>query len=132
MVRIVKQSFGSQILMGIYGENSEELEQTFNSFYNHGATNGEPDYGGALFLTFWTTPQKLDKYFENSSYHVLMNQCGDKPGENFENEVKELANRRKLSIIEEKIIEYGNAKNEEDLEFTSAEEIPAGLQEANE
>lgn len=132
MVKIVKQNFGSQLLIDIRADNLEELNETFYSFYNHGATSSdvEPDYFGGLFhATFWTTPYKLSKYLLNSSYHIIMNRCGDQPDKNFQNDVENLANRRKLEIIDEKIIEYAKDQTTA-VEFTTTQEIPIGLQEA--
>jgi len=63
------QNLGSNWLVILNG-NEEDIELAFNSFWNHGATSGSLEYNSLTNATFWTTPDKMRKYFFNRLRHI--------------------------------------------------------------
>jgi hypothetical protein len=72
-----KHSFGSQIALGIEGENPLEI---FNLFWNWGATNGEPVQETPKFLWFWTQSEKLEHALVLIMINRLLNEGKGKKG----------------------------------------------------
>ncbi len=97
---------GTAAVVGIQG-TEQEIEEQFNSFWNHGATSGELTWDFPDFAHFCTTPKKLDKYFLNSSFHKLLNEReaefkGKKGG--VMQAARELAAQRKAAMETRQII----------------------------
>jgi len=70
MLKTSYQNVGSGWLVILTGD-AEEIKLAFNSFWNHGATNGELDWICDTTAQFWTSPYKLKKYFINRAKFVL-------------------------------------------------------------
>ena len=76
-VKLIYQNCGSHWAVGIHCEDETLLEQTFNSFWNHGATSSEPHILTDVLWYFWTTPEKLRHAMRNAAAFKLMNEDGD-------------------------------------------------------
>lgn len=70
MLKISYQNVGSGWLVILTGD-AEEIKLQFNSFWNHGATNGELDWICDTTAQFWTSAYKLKKYFVNRAKFAL-------------------------------------------------------------
>ena len=55
--------------------NASDIENRFNSFWNHGATSGELHWQTDVRAYFWTTEKKLLKAMTNASLFRLMNEA---------------------------------------------------------
>ena len=68
-MKLYLQPNGTVWAVGIETQNSERMEQQFNSFFNHGAVDATADLieMSPTFSYIWTTKEKLEKYFRNSS-----------------------------------------------------------------
>ena len=49
------------LIIGMEGENREEITARFNAFWNHMATNGELDWRTDKLAVFWTDEKRLAK-----------------------------------------------------------------------
>ena len=72
--KLIYQNCGSHWAVGILCEDETLLEQTFNSFWNHGATSSEPHILTDVLWYFWTTPEKLKKALVNAEWHKFLNE----------------------------------------------------------
>ena len=72
--KLIYQNCGSHWAVGIHCEDETLLEQTFNSFWNHGATSSEPHILTDALWYFWTTPDKLRHAMRNAAAFKLMNE----------------------------------------------------------
>jgi len=75
--RLIYQNCGSHWAVGILCEDKTLLEQTFNSFWNHGATSNEPHILTDILWYFWTTPDKLRHAMTNAALFKLLNEDED-------------------------------------------------------
>jgi len=68
-MKLYLQPNGTVWAVGIESDKPEEITQQFNSFFNHGAIDSTADLNemSPTFHYIWTTKQKLEKYFRNSS-----------------------------------------------------------------
>ena len=68
-MKLYLQPNGTVWAVGIESDKPEEITQQFNSFFNHGAIDSTADLNemSPTFHYIWTTRQKLEKYFLNSS-----------------------------------------------------------------
>jgi hypothetical protein len=66
--KIVIQSFGSVVLVGIQG-TPEQIETQFNSFYNFGLCRpgSNLEITADKFGVIWSTPARIEKYCRNSA-----------------------------------------------------------------
>lgn len=64
-MKISYQNCGSSCLVFIKGDNKLEVEQRFYSFWNWKATNGELDWFSDTHAKFWSSKERMLKYFEN-------------------------------------------------------------------
>ena len=71
--KLIYQNCGSHWAVGIHCEDETLLEQTFNSFWNHGATSSEPHILTDELWYFWTTPEKLKQALVNAEWHKFLN-----------------------------------------------------------
>ena len=73
-MKLYLQPNGTVWAVGIETENPEEMQQQIYSFYNHGATDSRVDMieMTPTFSYFWTTKEKLEKYFLNSSLAKIL------------------------------------------------------------
>ena len=75
--KLIYQNCGSHWAVGILCEDETLLEQTFNSFWNHGATSSEPHILTDVLWYFWTTPDKLRHAMTNAALFKLLNEDED-------------------------------------------------------
>ena len=75
--KLIYQNCGSNWAVGISCEDETLLEQTFNSFWNHGATSSEPHILTDTLWYFWTTPTKLRHAMTNAALFKLLNEHED-------------------------------------------------------
>jgi hypothetical protein len=73
MITLSYQLCGHLLAVGIDSdsENTEEIEQTFWSFWNHQATDGEFKWLSERFGYFWTDEDKLLKAMESAALFSL-------------------------------------------------------------
>jgi hypothetical protein len=72
MIKLYKQNCGSKIAVGIEGDE-QGITERFNSFWNHGATDGEFHWQTLTRGYFWTTEEKLKKAIFNATLFELWN-----------------------------------------------------------
>ena len=72
-VKLYQQNCGSKIAVGIEG-NEQDVTDRFNSFWNHGATDGEFHWQTLTRGYFWTTTEKIKKAILNATLFELWNQ----------------------------------------------------------
>jgi hypothetical protein len=74
MLKLWRHDYGTVIAIGIESidNNRIEIEHTFYSFWNHGATNGELHWLTEKFAYFWTGPQALLKSLINAALFELL------------------------------------------------------------
>ena len=77
-MKLYYQDCGTYIAIAIESDDPEEIELQYNSFYNHSATDGELHYMSDRFAYIWTDKERLEKYFLNSSFHLLLNKFPQK------------------------------------------------------
>jgi hypothetical protein len=97
------QPNGTVWAVGIETSNAEEKKQQFDSFFNHGAIDTAADLieMSPTFSYIWTTKQKLEKYFLNSSLAKILTDDpnagkGEKGGAMAQ--ARELADKRMKSL----------------------------------
>ena len=73
-MKLYLQPNGTVWAVGIESESAEEITQQFNSFFNHGAIDSTADLNemSPSFHYIWTTKEKLEKYFLNSSLAKIL------------------------------------------------------------
>ena len=73
-MKLYLQPNGTVWAVGIETKNAEEMTQQFNSFFNHGAIDSTADLieMSPSFAYIWTTKEKLEKYFLNSSLAKIL------------------------------------------------------------
>ena len=72
--KLLYQNCGSHWAVGIQCDDDTLREQTFNSFWNHGATSTEPHILTDTLWYFWTTPAKLKQALINAEWHKFLNE----------------------------------------------------------
>lgn len=78
MTNLKKQHFGTEVIVEISSDDRDELVQTFWSFWNHGATNGEfcwtnDGFGDKYCGYFWTDTSRLEQSCINREIYRLSN-----------------------------------------------------------
>lgn len=73
MVTLKYQDCGSKLCVYIDGDTHEDVQDTFNSFWNHMATNGELDWVSEFSGCFWTDRVRLMRSFENRHMATMLN-----------------------------------------------------------
>jgi len=58
----------------IQADNASDIENRFNSFWNHGATSGELHWQSDSRAYFWTNAERLLKAMHNAYTFALMNE----------------------------------------------------------
>ena len=73
-MKLYLQPNGTVWAVVIESESAEEITQQFNSFFNHGAIDSTADLNemSPNFHYIWTTKEKLEKYFLNSSLAKIL------------------------------------------------------------
>ena len=95
-MRLVYQSLGTTAYVGIESKDQNEIVEQYYSLWNNGATGGKLHWECDTFAYISTTPEALEDYFHNSSYHLLLNNYpdtweGKEETEEFNAEIHKLA-----------------------------------------
>jgi len=77
-MKLIYQPLGTSCLVGIETDNEEERMEQYFSFWNHGATSGKLHEMSDNFHYITSSPEKMEKYFVNSSFHLLLNKFPQK------------------------------------------------------
>lgn len=104
-MRLVYQSLGTTAYVGIESKDKNEIVEQYYSLWNHGATGGKLHWECDTFAYISTTPEALEDYFHNSSYHLLLNNYpdtweGKEETEEFNAEIHKLAEKRLTDLME--------------------------------
>ncbi|MDP6991351.1 MAG: hypothetical protein QGF89_01545 [Candidatus Marinimicrobia bacterium] len=102
-MKLVYQPLGTVALVGIESNDEQKIIEQYYSFWNHQATGGGLHWMCDTFAYITTSEEKLEKYFFNSSLHLLLNKYpnrfkGEKGG--VKSEAQRLANRRMEELKE--------------------------------
>ena len=105
-MKLIYQPLGTVILIGIESKDRQEIIEQYYSLWNHGATGGGLHWMCDTFAYITISPPsegKLEKYFFNSSLHLLLNKYperfkGVKGG--VKSEAQKLADRRMEELKE--------------------------------
>jgi len=73
VMKLIYQPLGTSCLVGIETANETERMEQYFSFWNHGATSGKLHEMSENFYYITSSPEKMEKYFVNSSFHLLLN-----------------------------------------------------------
>ena len=106
-MKLYVQPNGTVWAVGIETSNRERMKQQFDSFFNHGAIEANADLieMSPTFSYIWTSRQRLEKYFRNSSLAKVLTDNpeagkGEKGGAL--PEAKKLAEKRMSDLIPER------------------------------
>tara|TARA_Y100000310_G_scaffold304749_1_gene344212 strand:- start:544 stop:1035 length:492 start_codon:yes stop_codon:yes gene_type:complete len=77
-MRFVYQPLGTVSLVGIESNNEQEIIEQYYSLWNHGATGGKLHWMCDTFAYVTSNEEALEKYFVNSSFHLLLNKYPEK------------------------------------------------------
>jgi hypothetical protein len=67
----------SSLIVGMEGDNREEITARFNAFWNHMATNGELDWRTDKLAVFWTDEKRLSEAVLNICRFRCLQDFGD-------------------------------------------------------
>jgi hypothetical protein len=79
-MKLVYQNLGTVWAIGVYVDDSEEMELTYNSLFNHGATSASMIKECDTFGYVLCQPEpekKMFQYFVNSELHKLLNEADE-------------------------------------------------------
>ena len=77
-MKLIYQPLGTTCLVGIETTDEEKRTEQYYSFWNHGATSGKLHEMSDNFHYITSSPEKMEKYFFNSSFHLLLNKFPQK------------------------------------------------------
>ena len=80
-MKLVYQPLGTVALIGIESKDRQEIIEQYYSLWNHEATGGALHWMCDTFAYITISPpadEKLEKYFFNSSLHLLLNNYPDR------------------------------------------------------
>tara|TARA_R110002110_G_scaffold414990_1_gene647385 strand:+ start:3635 stop:4105 length:471 start_codon:yes stop_codon:yes gene_type:complete len=77
-MKLTYQPLGTSSLVGIETDNETERMGQYYSFWNHGATSGRLIEMSKNFHYITSSEEKLERYFVNSSFHLLLNKFPEK------------------------------------------------------
>ena len=77
-MKLVYQPLGTVSLVGIESNDEQEIIEQYYSLWNHGATGGKLHWMSDNFAYITSNEEALEKYFLNSSFHLLLNKYPDK------------------------------------------------------
>ena len=77
-MKLIYQPLGTSCLVGIETSDEEKRMEQYFSFWNHGATSGKLHEMSDNFHYISSSPEKLERYFVNSSFHLLLNKFPQK------------------------------------------------------
>lgn len=102
-MKLIYQPLGTVSLVGMEANDSQEIIEQFYSFWNHEATGGALHWMCDTFAYITSSEEKLEKYFLNSSLHLILNKYPDtykgKKGGAMD-AAKKLAGRRLAELME--------------------------------
>ena len=90
MLNITKKKCGTSTAVGLHGDN-DSITERFNSFWNHGATDGELHWLSDGNAYFWTTEEKLEKAVFNATLFELWNKRPELEEDDKQEEAETLA-----------------------------------------
>jgi len=131
-IQIIIQNIGTKMVVGLQGQNKQDIVYQYYSFYNWGATDGYLHWMSDSFAYFWINNDKLfKKWLYNSSEAMILNQNPQLD----EKTNKELIKNLTHSLIEERknSFKYESffSKNGSVIEAYSLGEIDFFKPEAN-
>ena len=71
------QNCGEFWAVFLKSQNTEKIEQSYNSFWNHGATSGKLHFLSDTFGYFWTTAKTLKKALVNQNLFRMLNEADE-------------------------------------------------------
>lgn len=77
MVTLKYQDCGSKLCVYIDGDTQADVQDTFNSFWNHMATNGELQKVSEFSGFFWTDRDRLMNALEHRNLFRMMNEADE-------------------------------------------------------
>jgi hypothetical protein len=102
-MKLVYQPLGTVSLVGIESNDRQEILEQYYSLWNHGATGGKLHWMSDNFAYVTSSEESLERYFLNSSFHLLLNKYPDKykgVKGGVMGDVKKLATRRLAELKE--------------------------------
>ena len=129
-MKLIYQPLGTSSLVGIETNDETERNQQYWSFWNHGATSGKLHEMSESFHYITTSEEKLERYFLNSSFHLLLNKFperykGKKGG--VMQAAKELAKRRFDELKENSEVFYSTSLVNYDYSVSKSESLVVQL-----
>lgn len=125
-MKMIYQPLGTTSLVGIETDNEEERMQQYWSFWNHGATTGDLHEMCDTFHYITTSVEKLEKYFLNSSLHLVLNKFPD-AYKGFEGgampHARALAKRRFEELRENTEVFYSTQRENYDYSVSKSESL---------
>ena len=76
-MKLVYQPLGTVCYVGMESDDLQEVQEQYYSFWNHGATGGGLHWMCDTFAYITSNEEKLEKYFLNSSLHLILNKYPD-------------------------------------------------------
>jgi len=76
-MKLIYQSLGTVILVGMESNDEQKVIEQYYSFWNHGATGGKLHWMCDNFAYITTHEKELERYFLNSSLHLILNKYPD-------------------------------------------------------
>ena len=125
-MKLIYQPLGTSSLVGIETNDETERMEQYYSFWNHGATSGKLHEMSDSFHYITTSEEKLERYFLNSSFHLLLNKFPDKYKDvkgGVMNDAKELAKRRFDELKENTEVFYSTKLHDYDYSVAKSEPV---------
>ena len=91
-VKLTQKNCGSRLAVGLHGDN-KSITERFNSFWNHGATDGELHWLTDGNAYFWTTEKDLEKAVFNATLFELWNKRPELEEDDKQAEAEAIAKR---------------------------------------
>ena len=125
-MKLIYQPLGTSCLVGIETDNETERTEQYYSFWNHGATSGKLHEMSDNFHYITSSPEKMERYFVNSSFHLLLNKYPEKykgvKGGVME-DARKLAARRYEELKENTEVFYSTALANYDYSVSKSEPL---------
>ena len=77
-MKLVYQPLGTVSLVGVESNDPQEIIEQYYSLWNHEATGGKLHWMCDTFAYITSNEEALEKYFVNSSFHLLLNKYPEK------------------------------------------------------
>ena len=91
-LKLTQKNCGTRIAVGLHGDN-KSITERFNSFWNHGATDGELHWLTDGNAYFWTTEKDLKKAVFNATLFELWNKRPELEEDDKQAEAEAIAKR---------------------------------------